>query len=312
MSFLTKLFKNLLNSKEQAEQAENTNSRISSPIKHLAHRSYTVDFACEYNKEFKDAVIVFGDSKPGTFLFNGIEKCIIGNYVDDGEMSSDYKYRRIFAGQFSFWVKPSDFSALFKDFKGTLKSWRDTPYKKPVSFESYLGSEMTYKEVELHFNASGVSHDYGIPAKDLISKLKNGDLIQMVLCEDSTRTEERVALLTKEGYQIGWMPLLDISSQFADELLKQMEAGIIFYAKVEDTGLVRDKPYRWCKLVSTIKIPYSKQEEIVYIAPSGYLYHRKNTCNSHITEEIPLSWALQRNMKPCKKCCKEDLESTKS
>lgn len=308
MGFLTELFKKFSTSKEQSNLAEKSSSEISVPFRRTNRRNYSVDFAGEYGVSFKNVLIVFGESKPGTFLFNGVEKSIIGNYVDDGKMSSDGKYRRIFAGQFSFWVNPSDFSALLKDLKGLLKNWRNIPPKKSISFESYLEPEMAYKEVALNFNARGVSHDYGIPAKDLISRLKKGDFVQMVLCEDSINTEERVALVTNTGYQIGWMPLSDTLSQFDEELLKQLEAGITFYARVEDTGLVRDKPYRWCQLALTLKMPYSKQEEIVYIAPSGYLYHRKNTCNSHITDEIPLSWAKQRNMKPCKKCCKEDID----
>ena len=305
-------FNKFFNQKEQSCPVENTNSQPPAMNSHKTIRRYSVDFAHEFGADSQDVKLVFGDSKPGTFLLNGAEKSIIGNYVDDAGMSSDYKYHRIYAGQFAFWVTPKDFSALLTDLKSTLKDWKTRLNKLSVTFESYLGHERAYKEQLLQFNAKGVSHDYGIPARHLIAKLKPGDSIQLVLDEETTNPDEKIALLTMDGHQIGWLPLTAIQFPLDDELVKQLEAGIILYAKVEETGIVQGKAIRWCSLVLPIKVPYSKQEEIVYVAPGGYVYHRKSHCNSRVTEEIPLSWALQSRMKPCKKCCNAEPENLNS
>ena len=302
-------FKKFFNQKEQPSPAENTNSQPPALNNRKTIRRYSVDFATEFGANFQNVELAFDDSKPGTFLLNGVEKSIIGNYVDDAGMSSDYKYHRIYAGQFAFWVNPNDFSALLTDLKGTLKDWKTRLNKLSVTFESYLGPERAYKEQLLQFNAKGVSHDYGIPARNLIEKLKPGDSIQLVLDGETTNPDETIALLTMDCHQIGWLPLTGAPSPLDDELLKQLEAGIILYAKVEETGIVQGKTIRWCSLVLPIKVPYSKQEEMVYVAPSGYVYHRNSHCNSRVTEEIPLSWALESRMKPCKKCCKAESEN---
>lgn len=310
MSLWKTFFNNFFNSKEQPSHKANINSQPPTLNNRKTIKRYSVDFAHESGVDLQNAELVFGDSKPGTFLLNGVEKSIIGNYVDDAGMSSDNKYHRIYAGQFAFWVTPKDFPAFLTDLKDTLKDWKTKLNKYSVTFENYLGSEQAYKEQLLQFNASGVSHDYGIPARHLIAKLKPGDSIQLVLDEETTNPNEKIALLTMDCHQIGWLPLTDLPSPLDDALLKQLEAGIILYAKVEETGIIQGKAIRWCSLVFPIKVPYSKQEEMVYVAPSGYVYHRNSHCNSRVTEEIPLSWALQSRMKPCKKCCKAEFENS--
>lgn len=273
------------------------------PISKSGRMSFRVDFVNKFGTTIRDAQIEFGRSAPGTFLLNGIEEPVVGRYVDDVGLSSDFKYRKIYTYRFSFWVNPNDFSSFYAQLRLVAQ---ELPFELPssnITFSDYLGPDQNLYEISIDFNAAGVSHSFELPARNIIARLCPGDDTKLVF-DNFSDEETKVALLDARGRQFGWFPLDSVSFD-SSELISQLRAHIPIVAKVIETGTVSGKDIRWCHLRLTVKLPYPKGEEIVYIAPSGHLFHRNPKCNSRISESIPLCFARRKGLTPCKKCCLE-------
>lgn len=268
--------------------------------------SFSVDFLTKCGATIRNAEVTFGSSSRGTFLINGEEEQFVGGYVDDLGMSSDLKYRKVGTKYFGFWISPNDFPLFWKKIKLLQAECQPKTALSNTTFEDYIGCGQTFFEIPVRFNASGVSHDFGVPAKEIISRFSQGDVVTLVYHEDESCPDESIALLDSKGHQFGWYPLSEGAYPEVSEIVNQVKAGIPLTAKVVETGQVYGKPYYWCCLECNIKIPYPKDEQKVYVAASGYLYHANPKCNKRIVKDIPISWAVKNGMSPCTKCFKKD------
>lgn len=268
--------------------------------------SFTIDFLNYKGQTFKNAEVMFDPQIPGTLTVNGQQLPIKGHFIDDIGMSSDYKYERIATEEFCFWVQPYYFKEFVKQLKSvSLRVSPNTSSGKTISFDEYLGKDQDYIEIPLLFNAKGVSHSYECPACDIIKKFSPGDVVMLSYPESDDPTELQIPLLDLRDQQFGYhrMSLLSMCSLEDKELIRQLRSGVLTTATVRKTGQVSGNPkIWWCELKLVLRYPYPKDEEVVYKAPSGYVYHKNPTCSKSASEKVPISYAKHYNMKPCKKC----------
>lgn len=271
--------------------------------------SYSVDFFSKFGVSFEKVQIQFFPNRPGIFLVNGVEEKLTAPYADDVGYSSDMKYRKFRADMYCFWVTPSDANSFFSHLQNSVVHAPSLPLVQ-TSYSDYLGPDRDYYEENILFNAAGVSHNFGIPAYEIISHLPIGSTVTFSLRNTDINDDSRISIISPDGKQIGWYPLSSDLSFDAAELLAQLEAGIPHTATVVETGQVSGKKYWWCKLEYSIKIPYPKDEVRVFIASSGRQYHLDAKCNNRITGDVPISYAKRHWMTPCKKCCPQDTSLT--
>lgn len=283
---------------------EKNSASISQVKSTQVRQSFQLDFVNYFGKSLGSSCVVFGENEPGHFSINGEVFTLQNEYVDDIGYSSDHKYRRVATNAHWFWVNPSVFDSFFSCMNRTLQeAMFDIDHS--IDFDAYLEPDQTFFEQDVHFNITGVSHNFGQNTAKIIASLASGDPLFLKLATDVADDENCIKVTDKEGHQLGWMPYnLESPSYENLELLNQLKAGLIQSAYVVDKGQVQGKPYWWCEVCFKIKLPYSCSEEMVYIAPSGGLYHIFSDCKPMAVHQIPKCYAEKQMRTLCQRCKK--------
>lgn len=269
-------------------------------------KSFQIDFVNHLGTRLGSSRVVFGENGPGNFSVNGQVYSLQNEYVDDIGYSSDHKYKRVATNAHWFWVNPSDFNSFFTCMNRTL---REAVFDvgRSIDFDTYLSPDQTFFEKDIRFNIAGVSHNFGQNTAKIISSLEPGDQLFLKLATDAENYENCFKVTDKEGHQLGWMPCyVDLNSgslSYDDlELLNQLKAGLVQPAYVVDRGQVQGKPYWWCEVCYKLKIPYDRSEEMVYIAPSGSVYHFFPDCKPAAIDQVPRFYAEKNMQTVCLRC----------
>lgn len=270
----------------------------------MMRRSFQLDFVSHLGINLGNSCVVFGENGPGHFSINGEVFTLQNEYVDDIGYSSDRKYRKAATNAHCFWVNPSDFDDFFTCMNKTLQEAIFVT-DHSIDFDTYLSQEQTYFERDVRFNITGVSHNFGQNTAKIIASLSPEDPLFLKLATDEEGNANCIKVTDENGHQLGWMPYnLEFPSYEDLELLNQLKAGLVQSAYVVERGQVQGKPYWWCEVCFKLKIPYSRSEEMVYIAPSGSLYHIFPDCKSTATIQIPKSYAEKQMRTLCQRCGK--------
>lgn len=263
-------------------------------------KCFQVDFVNQNGISLGKSEIIFGKSEPGAFQLNGTTYSLQNDYVDDIGPSSDLKYKRVATKNFCFWISPPEFDSFIHYMNQAAQEAisKDVP---KIDFVTYLGKGRTFFSEAMGFNIVGVSHNFGYNTAKIISSLSVGSKLLLKLASDDLDSPDCIKVTTQSGQQLGWFPY-DSESFLNQELLNQLKAGVIKVATVENKGQVTDKPYWWCAASFTLQIPYNMSDPIVYIAPSGYLYHTSSTCQKTASLKIPKWYAEKCGRSLCSKC----------
>lgn len=265
-------------------------------------QSFQIDFVNYLGASLGNSCVVFGENGPGHFSVNCQVFSLKNEYVDDIGYSSDYKYKRVATNAHCFWVSPSDYDKFFFCMNRTLReAIFDVGHN--IDFDEYLGPDRNFFEHETYFNIVGVSHNFGQNTAKIIASLDSGDPLLLKLATDSEDDKNCIKVTDKDGHQLGWVPYnLEFPSYDDLELLNQLKAGLVQSAYVVDRGQVYGKPYWWCEVCFKLKIPYNRSEEMVYIAPSGSVYHIFPDCKPAAVHQVPKSYAEKSMRTVCLRC----------
>lgn len=274
-------------------------------IKKPRERTFHVDYINKCGIPIRDCILEFRSNQPDCIFINGCPEDIGPYYVDKIGVSDDLKYCRIATLGFVFWVFPADAASVYSALCSVRSHVFDSLVQgiKSISFDDYLGLTRNFFERKVQFNIAGVSHSFGVSASSVISRLPIGSRLSFLFNKKAARDDERIVVCTSAGQQLGWFPYISKDSYIGEELSRQIEAGVDINAVVSETGRVHEQPYWWCAFSLSLRIPYAKEEPLVFVAGSGYLYHQSQTCNRKLAYTMPLSFALLDGKKPCSKCC---------
>lgn len=185
-----------------------------------------------------------------------------------------------------------------------IKKLFSHPLKVESNINTYLKSDESSFEWPCYFTVKGTMHGFKDNANKALKKMSCGDCLKLELLEHPDTENHRIAVKTLAGLQIGWYPL---SGTFVDdELEKQLVAGIPQTVVVEDYKTAASGSYNWCGVTLKLNIPYKKSEKLVYVAQTGYVYHRKANCTKSASFQVPYSFAINHGYSPCKKCVQEN------
>lgn len=266
-------------------------------------------FKCDFidgPENFKSATVKFGiDGFFGFFMINdNFYKADFPNVKDIG-MSRDYLYDRIAAGDWLFYVRKGEGAKLLQSLNEertafVSQSIGAVPHK---DFEKdYLAPGMAVLEMPITFNVQGVSYNYQADTRKKISQMYLWSTLNLKYWPDGPDDDHKVCVFDDHACQIGYLPLSE-ESPLDIELKKQFEFGVPFTAKVLEKGIVQDTDIWWCKAELMLKVPYPQDSEMVFANGMGGAYHcRRGCCKADW--EIPMYWATQYQMTPCKRCHK--------
>lgn len=266
-------------------------------------------FKCDFidgPESFKSATVKLGiDNFSGFFMINDNFYKADFSHVKDIGMSRDYLYDRISAGDWLFYVRRGDGSKLMHSLNDERSSFvsqsiNAVPHK---DFENdYLAPEMAVLEIPITFNVQGTSYNYQADTRKKISQMYLGSTLYLKYWPDGPDDNHKVCVFDDYACQIGYLPLCE-GSPLDIELRKQLEFGVPFAAKVLEKGIVQDTDIWWCKAEFTLKAPYPTDSEMVFVNGLGGSYHCRCGC-CRADWEVPIYWANQYGMTPCKRCHK--------
>lgn len=271
-------------------------------FKKATSQSFQVDFVNYVGRSLGSSRVVFDNDGPGRFSVNDEVFSLQNGYVDDIGYSSDYKYRKIATKKLCFWVNPTDYDRFLSCMNRTL---RESAFniENAIAFDDYVGANRTFFELEMGFNITGVSHNFGQNTAEIIASFAAGDALSLMLATDRQDDENCIKVVDAKGRQLGWKPYNLDSPSYEDlELLNQLKSGLRQTAYVADRGQVRGKPYWWCEVRFKLKIPYDRSEETVYISPGGSIYHVFPDCKPTATIQVPKFYAEKDMRTLCQKC----------
>lgn len=263
-------------------------------------------FMCDFvsgPKEYRAVTVSFMGN--GAFKINSDIYHANFPYVKDIGMSRDMKYERVEAGNWWFYARKGEGNQLLQ----CLNSERTTFVAQSTSavlqkdFEQdYLAPGMGVLEIPLVFNVQGVSYNYQADTRKIISQMYLGSTLNMKYWPDAPDDDHRICVFDDRSRQIGYHPIGN--DPFAIEMKKQFEFGVPFSATVLEKGIVQDTDIWWCKAEFTLKAPYPQDSEMVFINGFGGAYHCRCGC-CRAEWEVPMYWASQYDMTPCKRCHKD-------